>query len=326
MWLLAKGNMRNQFDKLYCAGWGITAPLYWSPDGTFLYATNGVGDLVRVEMDKGFRSSVVTPAAWKVGDTKPVIWHARWDGADEHLHCFIGRGFSAQPLELWTVSSGWHAELLASDPKWILRCVDVNTENEDFFLCWGDVDSGVGRICVGNKEGKPVTIYDLVNAKRPRFVVLSPAGDHCLFAISNVDSMAALSLRAMALRTGEQWELGDYWFASWSPDGNKIAAVFSDQQLVVIDWNKKCVEMKIEVSSECRLPPSRQRSYAMVPEWSSDSTYIAFNLCFSGPPTPESMLSKEVGFPATFVADLNEKWLSPLATCTTRCAWRPSRA
>ena len=209
------------------------------------------------------------------------------------------------------------------------------------FLVWGDVRTERARICVADTAGQEVAQFSVAESPaRPLFIDVSPKGDHCLFStkdptVRHDAATVAYRLYALSFQTGESFQLGHQWMASWSPDGCWIAAAESDYEFVLIAWPSRRVELTLRANaSPLESSTNIVTSYGTKPMWSPDSRYVVFNLCCSSPPpcscdvacssaSEDTAVPRDLLTPTSLVLDLTRKAVCALSVPTAKCAWRP---
>lgn len=249
-----------------CAGGPL---LGWQADGKALYTLDARRRLQQVNVHTGdqnvSRPVGVMPQDWDHSCEVPC---RLWPAANATVLFCLTANLQRSTVSLWEVDTrGRIASLIR--PR-ISLGVDYCAASH-CMLCYHTQVPGVVTLEDLRKnsvEELRLTTHDIIHA------AFSPSGRQIIFSQLSDD---AHKLQCFDVDVCEAVGLARATYASFSPQGEKIAAVWADQELLMIDRASGVVEMVARTrqrQSETDLP----FSIPVVPQWSPDGKWLAFCL------------------------------------------------
>jgi hypothetical protein len=306
------------------------APLFWSPDGHSLWTTDSrpVG-VVRFLVDRSpmlLETQRIPISPWEVGMAQ--IGEACEDLEGRGLYCLVGSDVGPERL-IWHVSR---------DGKSVTRMVPNMMFNVPTMFCqWcrfsfaitpnSRQPGSVQVVCIGSGLCKETQLL----RETVQLLSLSPCGRFFLFSARNLSGVWSLQRFDLCNRT--VLHLAETSYGTWSPDGQRIAAVNASQELVLIDRNGSHAHRVVAVKPHTAF---NELSYLPVerPQWSSDGRWLVFSLRRWGLESiqPIASLAAAPAAPGsrmmivdliTFVLNLDQKKLLILPVPSQQWSWRP---
>jgi WD40 repeat protein len=190
------------------------------------------------------------------------------------------------------------------------------------------------QILVRDFKGNVLKEFDL--RRSGEICDISPCGGYLLVSDGFGRSFHQHRIYVLDLRSGDESELTEGSFASWSPDGSRIAIAHGDGALYVFDCNARMRERIAVVGTE--LPEGLNATYGRKPLWSPDGKWILFILAAwqksERSENHKFFPKKACGLdpfrdwcpatnPSAFVVNVEDRRVVFLNRCADHWTWRP---
>ncbi|MEX2307571.1 MAG: hypothetical protein WD738_08270 [Pirellulales bacterium] len=328
-WYLSSNSLRDR--RRICPTASYNTAIFWSPDGKYLYGTNNQFEFIRLTFDEDGNPSateIITPPAWVGSRRQRLVSRGSIDSTGEAIYCFVD---DPEDLwELWKLSAdGAHAERLITSTAFFILDVELQIVGAGGQLA--HLEREISQIVVMDLNEAVVSQHNLRHLRPVHPCDFSPCGRYLL--ISCGPTFLEQYVVVVDVLNGSEHEIGKGCFASWSPDGSRIAIASGDQQLCIIDWKTRRAECVAFIDAH----PLKDLhgTFGAKPSWSPDGQWLLFTLTHWKRITP-SIIEKLVRMPnkptgdwepgsgpENIAVNLQEKTVLPLNSYAYHWAWRP---